>query len=185
MFPSLVAGNYYLEVDRATLGIGNLPMIKVPMAVTIEEHQKKQLDIEVVKAGSLRGRIAVFGPKEDGMLKNGTLNGNGNHGNGGDNGSNNGEPEIVEKSAWAGITVMIKNGGETFYAVSDKNGYFSFDELLPKTWTLSILSDLPALHYLEQKTITVTLEPGQKLELPVWRVLPIQREMILLEEEEL
>jgi hypothetical protein len=220
IFPSLVAGTYYLEVDRATLGIGTMPLIKVPLSITVEEHQKKQIDIEVVKAASLRGRIAIFGPKEEGFLNNSNTVKNANDANdaansGGatTNGTNgaangatddaasgansaasgaannssptNGESQLVEKSCWSGVTVMAKNAGQVFYAVTDKNGNFAFDELLPATWTLSILSEPPALHHLEQKTITLALEPGENCELPVWRVLPVSREMILLEEEEL
>jgi len=221
IFPSLVAGTYYLEVDRATLGIGNLPMIKVPLSITVEEHQKKQIDIEVAKSASLRGRIAIFAPKEEGFLNNGNAVKNANDANGAANsggatedgpansaangandnaasGANsaasgaannssptNGESQLVEKSCWSGVTVMAKNAGQVFYAVTDKNGNFAFDELLPATWTLSILSEPPALHHLEQKTITLALEPGENCELPVWRVLPVSREMILLEEEEL
>jgi len=95
------------------------------------------------------------------------------------------ESHLSKNRDWSGVTVMAKNAGEVFYAVTDKNGNFAFDELLPATWTLSILSEPPTLHYLEQKTITLTLGPGENHELPVWRVLPVNREIILLEEEEL
>ena len=163
IFPSLVVGDYYLEVDRATLGMGRIPTVKTPLLFSIQEGEKKEIDIGVVEAASIRGRVAFFGPQEEGLLK--------------------GEVPLVEKGGWGGVTVVAKSDDETYFAVADREGYFQFPELLPKHWNLYIADALPPHYYLEEKTISLTLEPGEKRELPLWRVLPEKREVILLEEE--
>ncbi|MDI3543417.1 MAG: hypothetical protein PWP57_1022 [Candidatus Atribacteria bacterium] len=166
IFPSLVVGDYYLEVDRATLGIGRIPTVKTPLLFSIQEGEKKEIDIGVVEAASIRGRVAFFGPQEEGLLQKE-------------------EAPLVEKGGWGGVTVVAKSDDETYFAVADREGYFQFPELLPKNWNLYIADALPPHYYLEEKTISLTLEPGEKRELPLWRVLPEKREVILLEEETL
>ena len=162
VFPSLPVGDYYLEIDRASLGIGRLPTVKTPLSFSIEEGGEKEIDIGVVESASIRGRVVLFGPEEEGLLK--------------------GEVPLVEKGGWGGVTVVAKSDEETYFAIADREGYFQFPELLPKNWNLYIADALPPHYYLEEKTISLTLEPGEKRELPPWKVLPEKREMILLEE---
>jgi len=164
IFPSLSVGDYYLEVDRATLGIGRLPTVKTPLPFSIKEGEVKEINIGVIEAASLKGRIVFFGPQEEGLLQEE-------------------EAPLVEKGGWGGVTVVAKSDDETYFAVTNREGYFQFPELLPKNWKIYIANAPPSHYYLEEKVIPVTLEPGERRELPLWRVLPEKREVILLEEE--
>ena len=153
-FLSPLAGTHYLYIDRSTIGLDRLPTQALPIELAVSERLP-ELDITIVRSVSVSGRVRQYadarGPEEDGMQETGGL---------------------------AGIQVEISNGTERFVQMTDRMGRFSYTDLRPGRWTLTIEpTSLPLYHYVEFEKNEFDLVPGAHKHLDI-RVLmnrqPIQ-----------
>lgn len=184
-FPMLKAGQNFLMVERGSIGLERTLTETLPLEVNIEGTRVKKIEIGVIDAARLTGRVAVFEkqvavreqvaatPGGEFVLESG---------------------RVVPKTAGAGegleevsgledILLELSNEKETLRRVTDSRGRFSFEDLKPGRWTLKINNfNLPPLHYLEKETLIIELAPGEIIELPVFRVLPQKREIQIIEE---
>lgn len=186
IFPSLKPGTYYLNVDRASIGLNRITTQKTPMEIIVEEGKETSVEIGITESSSLSGQVIVYGfaSNHNNLLEGENRNNSFNVVGEGDNGSslNSTEAETVKSYGLANILVEITNGSEIKRRVTDGKGYFSFEELRPGKWILKIYDDnLPGYHYLEKDIFEFELKPADKEEVIV-KVLPKERPIHIIEE---
>lgn len=179
VFPSVAPGTYQIYVDRASIGLDRVTEQKLPLTVQVVAGEVAQVEIGVVPAATVSGRVLV-------MPANSNNNGNPdtpNNPNGafviGEPGNNNARRE---PTGLANVLVELANGQEVLRRVTDHKGEFLFEGLRPGSWRLKVYDhNLPAYHHLETPEQDLTLEPGQSAEITV-RVLPKARQIRFIDE---
>ena len=190
IFPSLKPGRYYLRLDKASIGLDRVAVPKTPMEVVVEGGKEIEVKLGVVRSANLRGEIMVYRPLNNNDFANEDANngecyviGDGNNDNG--NSNHSGKEELIESYGLANILVELTNGLETQRRITDKKGYFEFEELRPGKWTLKVYTDnLPRYHYLKEDTFEFELNPGDKRETLI-KVLLKRRPIRIIEEGEI
>jgi hypothetical protein len=177
-FPTLPAGEYELRLERSTLGFALVPDVPQPLKFTVQPGKTAQLDIPVVAAASVSGRV-VFKP----------------HGNGepipedasiGLNNLPRGGPPPAPgapgsyPAAVSGVTVTLSGEMGTFTQVTTADGSFSFADLRPGQWTLSVAPEqLPEYCALAPMKFALELTPGETAEDYTFVLSPAPREIII------
>ncbi|GAH24631.1 unnamed protein product [marine sediment metagenome] len=197
-FPSLKPGTYYLNIDRARIGLNRITTQKNPIEVTVESGKEIRVEIGITQPAILSGQIMLYqfenNHSNDSWAEKGGNNttnhyvvGDGDNNNGS---LNNGETKLVKAYGLANILLELTNGSEIKRCVADKKGYFRFEELRPGKWTLKVYNaNLPDYHYLEEDTFAIELKPGDGKEillkaLPKKRFIRIMEQGGILSEEE-
>ena len=186
-FPALKPGDFYLNIDSASIGLEQIPVQKTPLKVDIEGGKETSIEIGITKSADLMGKVMVYGfVKEDYLQKEYAVH------KGKDRAiPKDTETDIVEEYGLANVLLEFKSELEIWRVLTDRKGRFSFDDVRPGQWTLAVYADnLPEYHYLEKDTFEIELAPGEKKEMLI-RVLPRKRTIqvieeggILIEEEE-
>ena len=170
-FPLFSPGSYAVRVRG--LGPNRVTERKLPIVVEVETGEKAQVDISVIEAARVSGRIIVAA--SDG-------NGNGEAVVVGEPGNGN---EAPESKGLPGILVELTINGDVVRTVTNYEGRFLFEGLRPGTWHLKAYDhNLPPYHYLEKAEMDLELSTGQTEEVSL-RVLPRERPIIILEEGEI
>ena len=189
-FPSLKPGTYYLNIDRARIGLNRITAQKNPIEVTVESGKETRVEIGITQPAILSGQIMLYQFENNHSNDSGAEKGGNNTTNhcvvgGGDNNNgslNNGETKLVKAYGLANILLELTNGSEIKRYVADKKGYFRFEELRPGKWTLKVYhANLPDYHYLEEDTFAIELKPGDGKEILV-KALPKKRFIRIMEE---
>jgi hypothetical protein len=150
-FTGLREATHYLQVDRATLGTGRITVPGAPLGVPVRAGETARLELGVVRGARVQGTVRRFEPVA----------------------SSPGTPAVLQDSGPMGGAVMqLSRGSDTLRASVDGWGHFTFGELAPGSWTLSVVqADLPRYHRFEQERSTIELRTGESLAV-VLRVIP-------------
>jgi len=163
LFPSMQPGTFYVGIDRTGLDPNTIPMVKMPMIVSVEGGKDTMVEIPVIRSASLSGQVLLYTWEGDKLLFNK-------------------EQDLVEKGGLENVIVELTNGSDTHRCLTGYQGKFSFEDLKPGTWTLAIPGlNLPEYHYVEQGGEEFELAPGQKASMSV-RVLPRDRRIKFIQE---
>lgn len=181
LFRTLSPAPYELRVEEQSVGLDSVPAVTGPVQLRVIGGKTSEGDIALVQSGSLSGRVVRISASNAG---NGRANNNGSHvvGNGynGINGNQHASaPQEAngQESGLANLLVELSRPEETRRTVTDKNGGFLFQRLLPDTWTLKVYShNLPEQHALEKDQQPVVIAPGAQAQVTV-RVIPRVREI--------
>jgi hypothetical protein len=80
------------------------------------------------------------------------------------------------------VEVELRCGQEVRRVLTDRNGRFTFDELVPGRWLLTLSpSSLPAFHDPETESLELTVEPASHTDLAL-RVVPRRRPVLIVDE---
>ena len=109
---NLSLGKNYLLVDQSTLENGIITSAKIPYEVIIKDNSQANINIELVKSSSLKGKFWI--DLEKIKFRNSDYNLQG--------------------------YIKIQNKDFTYYTGIDKNGEFKFQEIVPGNYKLTILS---------------------------------------------
>lgn len=190
-FPALEPGKYYLEIDRAGIGLDRISVQKMPLEVIIEGGRETNIgELGVVRSANLKGRVVVYKAKnnQNGLSPNqGGKNNNAyiiiGEGNGNSNIAGEEKAEFIEAYGLPNILVEVKdNAGEVKRRVTDTEGRFEFEELRPGEWTLKAYdTNLPEYHYFEKDVFELALESGEKNGVLI-KVLPQKRTIRIIKE---
>ncbi len=174
-FPSLVPGQYYMQIDRSSIGFEKIPVSRTPLPVNVHGGKTEQVQIAITRCATLRGEVAVFGLTEQesdrGIITESAAD------------SSDQQPAEMERlNGLAGVDMELRSLREAIHITTDRYGRFSFDELRPGEWTLTISSAaFPAFHQLEADSMTIVLAPGEVQEQQI-RVVPRVRPVIVVDE---
>ena len=178
IFPALKPGNFYLDIDSASIGLDRISVQKTPLEVDIEGGKETSIEIGITTSADLTGSVMVYGfAKEDSVQKEYRVH------KGKDRAvPKDTEAELVEERGLANVLLEFTSELETWRMLTDRKGRFSFDDVRPGQWTLTVHADsLPQYHYLEKGKFEIELAPGEKKEMLI-RVLPRERTIQIIEE---
>ena len=178
IFPALKPGTFYLNIDRASIGLERISVQKTPLEVNIKGGKETSIEIGITKNADLTGSVMVYGfAKEDSVQKEYRVH------KGKDRAvPKDTETELVEERGLANVLLEFTSELETWRVLTDRKGRFSFDDVRPGQWTLIVHADnLPEYHYLEKDAFEIELAPGEKEEVLI-RVLPRKRTIRIIEE---
>lgn len=145
-------GRYSLSVDPART---NPDWITAqPMPIEVEATaQTKPIEIGIVRAASLHGRVAVYGFADRGDAF---------AGKGEPRTSPSAGPPRVREGGLANIVVELSSGAERMRSLTDSEGNFSFDGIGPGVYGVAVDPlQLPPGHRLDPPSMRIDLAPGE------------------------
>ena len=161
IFPSLKPGTYFLKIEKGSIGLKRVITEKLPISVKVTGGETERLEIAVVTACRITGKIRVFD-----FL-------------------NHDKNKLQDTGGSSNTLLEITDGKEIIRKLTDEDGSFSFEDMRPGKWAIKIYgNDLPLHHYLEIIEFAVDLTAGEAKEFTI-RVLPRDRTIRILEEEKL
>jgi hypothetical protein len=172
-------------VDKSSIGLERVTVKKSPLTVQIKEGKTTKMDIGVVNASRIFGRIMAHDykyktPQETPDIEGRILLESKQE--------STGKPfksELVEAGGLSSILVEINDGEEFLQQRTDTKGNFSFEGIRPGTWKLLVNEeDLPSDFRLEQKEFEIQVKPSEEKEVFI-KAIPRLRRVQILEKEEL
>lgn len=109
---NLRPGEQQLIVDRSKLDINEIPDVKLPKAVAVTDGGETTIEIKIVTASTVSGRISV----DDSQLPAGVVN--------------NRKPSV------GNLVVEIQGEEEQYRVLTNPDGSFRFSRLRPGNWTV-------------------------------------------------
>ena len=165
LFRDLTPDTYYLYLDRSSTGIERVPVRELPLEVTVSGTEALRVEIGLVRAGHLMGRVRLLDFEEDVPLQER-------------------QQRMVETGGLRGVMLELRSDGLVRRQVSKGNGRFVFRGLPPGEWTLRVVGGaLPEYHYFERDTVVITLEAGATQDV-VLTVLPRRRQIQIVARED-
>ncbi|MEX0601874.1 MAG: carboxypeptidase-like regulatory domain-containing protein, partial [Bacteroidota bacterium] len=115
-FVSLRPGDYYVLLDKATIGLDRVAMVPMPLKVSVRGGEDVPLDLRVVRSALVEGSIRLVRA---------------------DTTSSDDSPEAMEGKG--GMVLELARDGEVHRRVTDNLGRFSFRDLRPGRWLLRVV----------------------------------------------
>ncbi len=163
-FPGLPPGTYYLQVDRMSIGYGRVTTKPLPMEILLSGGGVSEFALGVVRSCSVTGSVILYGLSE--RMKADSLT-----------------PEIIELRGQPDIILQLSNGTEIIRRISDNQGRWTFTDIRPGRWVLTLLEgQLPENHYLEKDSYEIELRPGERKE-AIFKIFPRHRAIRIIQEE--
>jgi hypothetical protein len=185
VFPTLRPGTHYLNIEQNSIGFDRTTTTGLPLAVEINAGNTTEIDVGVVTACRLAGRVSLFRTDDAHNLKYAAgIRSDPSHGTGG--ASSNGEGELLtEVEGLTRVPVEVSDGEHRLHQMTDQDGCFSFDNLRPGLWTVKLDSQgLPDRHHHENPEIVIALAPGEEHFVRA-RVVPDDRPIQIIDTGEL
>jgi len=163
-FPSLLPGEYYLTLDRSSIGLDHVTTVPVPVKIDVAGGSEKRLDLSVVKSATIEGTILRYaGPETYDTTRT--------------------EQRLV--GGHVGAVLELRSDAEEFRRVSDNRGRFLFTDLRPGSYELIVAEgNLPEFTVFEKDRFDLTLSPNENLKLQL-KVIPRRRTLRIVESGEL
>lgn len=181
VFPAMKPGNYYLDIDRASIGLDRIPIQKMPLTVNVTGGDDVSLHIAITQGADLTGRIEVYDFGGPAVRQKGFSIANRSKGDDVQEGTD----KLTETGGLANVVLELSSQLESWRVMTDRKGRFRFDNVRPGQWILTAYTDnIPQYHYLENSRIEIELAPGDAKEI-LMRVLPKKRTIQIIEEGEL
>ena len=169
---SLPRGEYFLDIDSSRVSMGMIPDRKLPIKVEIEPGETERINFNVVRGSTIEGQVSLYAVLEQ---RQGLLQISGD-----DDSPEYDEKDLVLDSGFPNVLMEIRNNGETRRVLTDRNGRFSFTDILPGTWTLRVAeASLPKYHEFVEGEFIVEVGPGEIEERAI-KIFPIKRPVTML-----
>ena len=142
MFPGLAPGEYPVEINRSSIGLDRRPAQAGLPVMTVVGGEVGSLDIAIVRSGSIIGRIAGYGYRDDAKSSD-TL--------------------LVDKGGLAGTVVELRGTDVRLRQLSNSRGEFRFPDLSPGKFVIQIQPEsVPSLYRLNPDSAVVVVAPGEE-----------------------
>ena len=187
---SLPPGNYSVQIDKSSIGLDRTTKDITPLMVAVKGGETAGLQIPIVHASVFTGVVAMYSHQDKSGIRDikgdiflegqgdRTLSGAGPKAEA----AVASDDEMVENAGVCGVMLELASGNETLRTMTYSNGDFSFEDLRPGNWKLTVYDyNLPAYHYLEKSELNVALSPGEEKRTTL-RVLPTLRQIKILEQ---
>ncbi|MEM1269550.1 MAG: hypothetical protein AAGI08_05820 [Bacteroidota bacterium] len=160
-FKATGEGPYYVVIDRKSIGFDRITDQPMPLEVQFEPGQKTvELSIGVSQAAQITGRVVLYQHESAIAQMRG-----------------------ADPVPAGGLRALIEINNADFVQrqYSDPDGRFTFNELPPGTYTLTVRSyRAPANHAYTDPPTIITVSPGQTSEAEL-RILPTTRQIRMLD----
>ncbi|MEM1122442.1 MAG: hypothetical protein AAGJ18_18495, partial [Bacteroidota bacterium] len=150
-FEPMPAGEYYLLIDKRTLGVHRIVDVPLPMKVTVRADAPTKIVFGLIKG------IKIYGKLDLSKIESKSTNAK------------------QAKSIFSPLLLVISNGQETYRQMTDEFATFSFTDLQPGKWTMTIIKNPQHEHYaFTEEQFAIDLLPGGETQLTI-QVLPKER----------
>ncbi|MFW6015963.1 MAG: hypothetical protein ACOCRK_05960 [bacterium] len=166
LFPSLVPGNYHVNVDKSTLDKDKVISQITPFEFSIEKQEDKELDFGIVRSAKVTGNISKFE-----FL---------------DNLEEKQKFKMQKVGGASNILIKIEKDLESYSTITDEEGYFEFIDLRPGKWVISILetSGIPDNYHIEKSRYVIDVKPGENENVSA-KLVPKKRKIKLIEDTDI
>ncbi len=165
-FAPLEPGSYYLGFDLSRFGENWIPAVTIPYQVLVEKGKETSVAIPITKGAVLEGKVKRFGYGDASARYFSS-------------GSQASEETLMEREGLPNIIIELSNATEVKRRVTDRDGRYAFDEILPGKWTVHVVPmRLPDFHFVEKDTFEIYFNPGQEVSLDI-RVIQEKRAVVL------
>ncbi len=135
------AENAYLQLDRSSVDAKLVPTVPMPVAIRATGGDQV-IDIGMVESCAVSGVVALY------EAAPGTVAG--------------AAPEYVRARGLANLVVELSDGLETRRRLTNRDGAFSFPDLKPGRYALTVIAgQLPLYHSLVPPSMTLDLSSGE------------------------
>lgn len=135
-FVNVPPGDYYLEIDRKSIGFQDIPDIVLPARVEILSDKTASIAFGLTKAASIQGRLNIH--KEDDNLS-------------------------LKDNSKERVIVEISNGKDVYRKLVDADAVFNFTYLRPGNWQAKIYRNgLDKKYRIQTTQYDLHLYPGGK-----------------------
>ena len=191
-FRGLTPGAYYLDLDRAQIGLDKVCTRKMPMIIEVQPGAVMDFDFQIVKSAKIQGKVILYkivndtsdhfsAAKMKEHLDEYYLSGIQIRER---KSITNSKTILVPDTALSNIVIRLESDDETLRRLTDRQGEFSFDDLRPGKWKLVVdASNLPAYNQVEFNEMQFDLKPGDS-EKQLIRILPRRRKIQFLDNNE-
>jgi hypothetical protein len=161
-FASLKPGSVFVNIDRASIGLERITTQSMPMEVKILGGEETELDLGVTRSVLISGTVIQYGSKDQAL---------------GDTTSSS-----INLGGKPGVFLELSNGADYNRRVTDNHGRFSFADIRPGKWSLTVIGgDVPEYHVILPDTTAIDAQPGDKKEITI-EIRPKRRAIKILQE---
>ncbi len=166
-------GNYHLTVDAGRTDTNLVPEVETPIDVHVDRRKTARVEIPMIKGARVEGVVSLYDVKESrsGMLSQRRAGADGLYA----------DEDVVRTGGYSGVLVAIKKGDSVHRTISDSNGKFSFTDILPGRWVLTVVnSPLSEKQRFVDDEISFEVEPGETGSVEL-KIYPVQKSVTILE----
>jgi hypothetical protein len=166
VFPGLKPGEYFLQVERGSIGHDRTTGEKLA-AIAVKGGELSNVNVGVVRSGKISGRVLLFVPKK-GFITEETIS----------------PEDFVPSGGLSDVLVEISRKGEVLRQFTDGRGEFLFEDVRPGLWKVKIYEEsIPPFHFLKEKEFDLEIKPSEKRELKI-DAFRKPRRILIIEEDE-
>lgn len=141
IFKNITPGEYFLEIDRSTIEINDIPDVTIPAAVNLI-NKENVFNFGLTTAASIQGNIQLIEPK--------------------DNQLSFAQFSKKDKKKKDNIIIQVSNGEQTYRKICFIGENFDFTYLCPGNWTVKIYRNgLDKRYKISVDTFQVVLKPSE------------------------
>lgn len=188
-FNSIKPGNYFIDIDSASVGLDKISAQKTPIKVLVQGGEISLLKLAITRTAAFKGRVMAYQIDKDSPAQQNVdthaLSFVMDPKGGGGILAQGDDSKIIEVAGVASVVVTLKNETEEISRITDSQGHFAFEELRPGTWTMSIdETKLPPNHTIMDNERMYALAPGETKDV-LAKVVPMKRTIQIVEEREI
>ena len=173
-FSAVKPGISLIDVDATQSDTTLQPFSDTPIAVEVEGKKTATLEVQMGRRNTVTGTVMKYAfPPEDSAF----MSADEETDLAGDDAI-----EYIRESGAQGMLLEITNGEVIYRRLTSGTGEFSFDDLIPGTWELSVYDyNLPEYHFIEEIDFVFELTEGDREEVEI-RLLPLKRTIKFIDE---
>ncbi len=162
IFSSVNPGSVFVSVDRASMGLDRTTTQPMPYEVVVRGGETATLGIGVTRSVQVTGTVELPGR--------------------GESAAGDTSAPIGNSAGQAGVLLELTNGKDYNRRISDSHGRFTFADIRPGVWRLSVIGgNIPEYHSVVPESLTLDLRPGEQKDVPI-RLVPRKRAIRILQE---
>ncbi len=148
VFPGLKPGEYYLQIERGSIGHEKTTSEKIE-PIKVKGGELSKIDIGILRSGKISGKIELYVPKKEFITEESLL-----------------PEDFIPHGGLSDVLVEISRKGEVLRQFTDGRGEFVFEDIRPGTWKVKIFEEsLPAYHVLKEKEFEIEVKPSEEKKL--------------------
>jgi hypothetical protein len=153
-FKDVIPGKYQLMADRTKLPLDEVLNVPVPLILEVNANQATNINLQLIKAGRIKGKIAVT--ETESAI----------------------HPLNQQTPALGNIVIDLKDGMETIRIISNQDGSFEFPQLRPGNWILHVFkNNIDRQFILEKESYELSLAKGEVKDVNI-KLVPRTRKII-------
>lgn len=166
------AGTCSLRIEGGSAAAGLIPADPARLRIDIAPDSELTVDVAMTRGATVRGTVSLYRPAAAAGLRESVIAAG--------NGESTAPAELVKAQGLGNVLLEIDDGVSRRRRLTNANGGFLFEQMIPGTYTLRVVDALlPSYTRFEQDSFSLVLAPGDERTLEL-RVVPEQRQVKIL-----